>query len=564
MRFIRPKIGLILVGVWLLASWTPTSPRACACSGGPTYVNWLLENSSHVIKARLIESDAAGQNHIVQVEEYLIGEPGPEFILLSQNRLATIQGLYDKRLGVSGDCNFFYETPPADRPFYMFVRHTVDGAYVQIGGISSPEWYSFPAADSTVGLFVEPTTEDSDDLGELILTEPEFRAFLADFTGETPSSPLPDQPYARKNPALITSAAGTRYLLPADSNAPTLISDETLAMPLTRWPNRYTLYANFEPCWGERSERCTLEAVDGRFARQVIDGQPDYILSPYGIPLGPGEDMLAASTGTTALWNGNKLVVYAPHNMLWSYSEIMPSIPTNSTELDTSGDLYGAAYATWSPDGRYLAYADGAGLWWWDVLGDSAEARPAPERVPLPEEISAAWPRFFSPDSRSLAITDGMLNFTLDLRTSAVFEDGAISPTGTWMLVLGQDQQPITAPRRLALRGLAVEGEQELVRYARDVAWIDDHRFVAVVCQDAEGNDCGIWRADVMTLRHPYYYGNVEKDELEPGTAFFLADTGALAALVDDTTITIEGVPLTLELDAPIQGFRWLPSLFWE
>jgi hypothetical protein len=110
-------------------------------------------------------------------------------------------------------------------------------------------------------------------------------------------------------------------------------------------------------------------------------------------------------------------------------------------------------------------------------------------------------------------------------------------------------------PRPLVLRGLGYVDEWTLAPAVYKAGWLDNQRFIAVLSD-------GIFYGYLPTMQYQHSFGYVYSPE--PGYDFVIADTGDIAVLVDDFTISVNHVQMTLGLDAPIQEFRWLPSLFWQ
>src|SRR5882672_2619629 len=80
---LRYSFIVLLLGTVLIT--TNTSP-VYACSGGaPLTLKGLITNSTYVVKAHVAEVDEAQQNTIVQVDSYLAGGSGPEYLLVMNN-----------------------------------------------------------------------------------------------------------------------------------------------------------------------------------------------------------------------------------------------------------------------------------------------------------------------------------------------------------------------------------------------------------------------------------------------------------------------------------------------
>jgi hypothetical protein len=88
----------------LLLSLTSGIRHVLACTMGPIPPLEEIVSTTMIVQARVIESDIARQNYVLQVERYLTGEAGSEFLLLTTNSPNVIQGIIDTNLG-GGDCN---------------------------------------------------------------------------------------------------------------------------------------------------------------------------------------------------------------------------------------------------------------------------------------------------------------------------------------------------------------------------------------------------------------------------------------------------------------------------
>lgn len=543
-------IALATLGTALFAPALPVY----ACSGPPATLEDLLAAADVLVYAHLVESDAARQTHVIQVETYVVGEAGPEFLLVSQNYPAQLQGQYDGTLG-GGDCTAVYRTPPTDGAFYMFLRRTLVGDYHVVFGLGNAHAYAFdtPGADLRVWL---AAGDDSYDFVEVVPTEDEFLALLAEHATVNPQPPLPDQPRPRLHPLLLTTEAGTRYLLPVDGGPPAALDHETLMQMWVGWPGHYLLFRNTEACHTFEPPACDLELVNGRFVRQIVNGVPDAIVSPYAVPLVPGDDALyAPGSAAVAIWAGDQLAVYAPHNRsAYAYTDDSPIPLMEPVTLAAGAAAGGADQAAWSQDGRLLAFADGAGLWLWDM----AAPEESPRRVLAPEGTAALSPLHFSPGGRYLAYRDGTAARTLDLWTGGTFEYLVFSPGDHYALTgASTPDAPALALRRLAPPGTweVLDDDQAVV----DVAWLDTARFAVVMADDAGSFSVSLY--DVYRIRDLYAY---LQPTVIPGDRIAVSAAGDLAVRVNGSTISVNQVEMALDLDSPLAGMLWLPTLFRE
>lgn len=526
-----PRLALLL----LIASLLVLDRRLVyACSGPPTTLEHLLLTSDHLIHGRRSRSDLADQNHLVQVEQYLTGGPGPEFILMTQNSPEVLQGLQEYLYG-NGDCHGFARRLPPDSSFYVFVSRDADGYYHQDGRLFSDEFYAFPNPGSTVTVYLQNPDhpDDPEDFIGRDVTEAEFLALIAERApGRTISeaaSPDHSAPNPTFAPLLIETKSGALYILPVDGGAPFQVDETELALRLTGYSHRNNLgiFHEFD-CLFELT--CTAEITAGGVVRLLVENEPGPFLSPFNRPvysdLGFGDEALFAQNGAAAVWHKDQLQINAD-----------PPIP-----LSDGAAVYGPDYSRWSADGRLFAFSDSAGLWLYDTAVAQARLLIETENSTIPTA------RAFSTSGRYLLIEMQPARKIVDLSSGSQFAGDAISP----------DEQHILENRTgtLILHKIPGAGRIVVAENTVDAVWVDSGHFAAVICPPED-----VCRVEYHTLED-----GSARDILytESGFVVKVSDYGDVAVQVDPTAISVNRRVVRGVFDAPIQDFRWLPSRFYE
>lgn len=494
-----------------------------ACSGRPLTLDELIEQDASLVYGRIVESDNAGQNHIMQVEEYLIGN-GAEYILLSQNSVELTFGLHVGRYG-GGDCNSL-RTVPMDMPVYTFVKQTDDGYYHQLGSIFSNGFYYFPDSESTNQLLLSGEEGSGVEVIDVEVTEAEFHALLIERIEN--SSPTPDEnlAYPAYAPLLVTTENGTQYILPLDGGDAFQITDVELAIRLTGNPYYAGLLTNN-----------TLEISENYDVRIIFESGFSTYINGYNIRLESDfetiDDVLISDNVNATFWSGNQFQIWTGN------PEMFGARPART--LDGDEAVYGADFSAWSIDGSLFAYSDVSGLWLYDTINEEVELI-----LEASEDGTIPYAREFSPSGRYLLSNFGGINIMIDLISGLHYPGDAISPDEQNSLYI-QDDNLYFLPLQL----LQTQRFDEFT--VTDADWIDESQFVALICEPEE--DCTVLHFDFQSS----HYGRYE----EPGQSFLVSHSGDVAVLVDGDTISINRIVHDLSLDSPIAELYWLPSLFY-
>jgi hypothetical protein len=378
-----------------------------ACSGGqPLTIRGLINNSDFVVKAQPVDVDDVHQNGILRVESYLVGGPGPEYLLFIQNDPIMTQYILEGRSS-GGDCTGFRSDLYPYNSLYLFLDRNFDGSYSVVTTLFNPYYYSFPTPESTVEVYIEGGGyEEGEVYGDdfaardagIEVTEIEFVQIVAEQSGVSPHLPLTASQYPLYAPLKITTSAGAEYLLPVDGQQPVQLTEEFRQE--TRWQ---------EPMWSfgfSDAERCDAEnciQISPNGLDIAVQTDQDNITLTWGVTI-PGQASLFSSTSDAiAVWNDSKIQVYRLRYPRLGYNELGPQLLTEVTL--NYGDIsdetsWLSGLGAWTPDGRILAYSDVEGLWLWDVFTVGAQ-----RRLLLPTEDGyIPYPRYFSPMGRYLVL----------------------------------------------------------------------------------------------------------------------------------------------------------------
>ncbi|NJL54891.1 hypothetical protein HC928_06655 [bacterium] len=130
----------------------------------------------------------------------------------------------------------------------------------------------------------------------------------------------------------------------------------------------------------------------------------------------------------------------------------------------------------WSPDGRLMAFSTDEGLWLWDAL-----MADFPPQMLMPTETTVPTARYFSPQGRYLAVTNGTRRYNLDMITNQELPDGYVSPDDRTLLIFDTAADgPTTLEIAYLAPGIRRFDYEAGVEFF-EVAWINDVQFLASV-----------------------------------------------------------------------------------
>lgn len=553
-------VALMLI---CLLSFAAIAPAVQACSGGAgETMDRLLEWTQIAVKARPVMVDSVRQNGILAVESYLIGGPGPEFLLFAQNDPRLVQKILDG----TGNCDYLEKNLYLGEVGYYFLERRPDGAYTSVRDWTETSYVSFPEPDSTISLSLEESKFSSSELTVQPLRqdsifsyyevgEEAFLSVLAEMTGEIPTAPDPSQPYPRYAPLKIETSDGMQYMIPVDTDVPIEVTDD-----LIRTMTMFTMGVE-SPDWNQPFFRPT-----------VCPGEECVPISPNGIywqpfmssPSNPAQAYLYASTSDAAAqWTETALIISGVGPRTSIHTPFERSIPLVSTP-ETIGQ------AAWSHDGRQLAYSDAQGLWLVDVY--IAGSSP---RLLLPAENGIIpLARAFSPLGHYLSIENGQTWQTLHLLTGRSLPSGVFSPNERFLLAFDPTRMPFALEVCALEPALSCQparsssystfsNEYIDADQFRAVQWQDDSRFLALVCTDENLGSCFIdqrypdsettWWAAVLYEGAMGFAYNPRYDDF------------AVMAGERQLTINNQTYDLSVSLSTPIASVEWLPGLlYWR
>lgn len=416
--------------------------------------NDAVVDSDVIVIGRYVELDDAQGNGIFQVEHYIDGS-GPEYILIHASDLVQIENSRNVHRILSNCGGPIIADLNTDETYVYFLWHALDGTYLPT--ISSDHWYLRGAYERRYYRYDIPT------LGQRI----------SDALGHEPQLPDTEAPYPRTTPILITTESRT-YVLPVDSTRLSALPYDTSYIEELR-RDQYECHQS----------PCTVYSPNGTdmvHIRSNGEALPDRInFSTTKTNYAVGQRIVFSPTSeTVALWYEDELHI----EVLW-YPEL--GFPEDIRDRDFLLDLpYPINITTaedsiefpvaWSEDGRTLAFSTSDGLWLWDALTTDSEPQ-----LLIPAEGSVPTARYFSPQGRFLAVTNGDHFYNLDLVTGRELPDGYVSPEDRTLLVFDTQAE---APTPLNIMYL-VAGFRQVEYYPdveyRQVQWVDESTFLASI-----------------------------------------------------------------------------------
>jgi hypothetical protein len=531
-----------------------------ACGGGASqFIETLLEETEVVVKARPVAMDALHQNGVLQVETYLVGGAGPEFLLFVQSEPVNIARIFEG--GPYGFCDTLGTELQAGETGYYFLKRRPDGAYVSTTLWHEPDYYTFPDTNSTIRMYSNP----GENSVRHELTEADIAPFIAEFSVEVAVTPDRTLPYPRLAPLKVSTAYERNYVLPVDRETLIPADEEFLKLMML-----YTLGYD-SPGWNEGyflspicpSENCVQITPDGLNRAWQDRNQVRW----FGGQAEGAAFLFSSTSDAIAVWNGSELVVYT---LGYERPEQSISEVTKINAVTLAG-VPPAAYpeAAWTPDGRGLAYSDSDGLWLMDVY------RPASSpRLLLPADNGVVpVAKHFSPIGRYLSFRRGAAGGNLDVMTDEILPDGIFSPNERMLLahniqadVFGlQFCELLPSLKCEEVRGTLVElstGDKIYAQRFTQVEWLDNYNYLVVACASDDLSNCFVDRRyseKGMIWRDSVHYTSGYGFAYEPHHDY-------LAVIQDGNILLLNGVTHDLSsfVEEKITAVEWLPSLFYR
>src|SRR5690606_9250914 len=283
-----------------------------------------------------------------------------------------------------------------------------------------------------------------------------------------------------------------------------------------------------------------------------------------------GQAFLFSATGEAiAIWNDNRLELYT---LGWQKASqnFREVVLLNTVALAANGDTP-PYQASWTPDGRMIAFSDADGLWLLDVYDEQSKPSlllPADGSV-IPLALG------FSPLGRYVQVDRGGERLTLDTVSGNVVPDGLVSPDERVLLAFDPQAEAVDlalcflAPVRAcneSLFGTIVRtgpDDSDVFNRLTQVMWRTPTSYIYAACERDEPERC------VVDEVHSDHYGGHWNSDFawSEGYMFDYFKSGDSLAIVQaDYTLLIDGseYDLSVSLDSPIVRINWLPSLFYE
>lgn len=534
---------------------------AYACSGGsPLNLPELLNQSDYLVKAQATEIDDAGQNTIIRVESYISGGAGSEFLLLVRHYPVVTDYLLQGRSG-GGDCLGLWQSLDPTLTFYAFLSRNEDGSFSAFPITTSWEYLvSFSNSTDTVEVYVEGNSQIG--VSEQ-LTETEFLSMVQAESGETPVTPLTSSFYPLKSPLLISTTDG-QYILPVDWQPPYAITEDTFALS----NNNGYRFGFWEALQCDQSNEHEYSiSPDGH--NIAVVGENNTICFTWGHSV-TGEAVLFSQTSDAiAVWDDCQLSIYTTGyprlGQEWYAIELV-----SSTSLSGENCQQFYEFATWSSDGRLLAFADADGMHIWDVF----TFENPPEIIIGIEADQSFMPLFFSAGGRYLNYSNGEINQYFDLQSGAIFDDGVISPDERILIRFDTTKDlseyeicsltPFYCYNSPPISLWFKNSEGELERFydlslVNEVIWRNNSSFIVFACTNDNYDRCALGQFRIG-------YSGWENTGASEAIAFDLEDFNDTIAVVYDTTIVIDSYRLDISqwVDGELTNVEWLPSLFYS
>ncbi len=568
----RRLLLLILAAVIGMFTFGNT-PHVLACSGGPlpwdTLLPWLIEQSDVIVVGKYAELDDVEANGIFRVQSYLYSS-GPEYLTLRASDLRIIEN--------QRNVNRFYYDCGAFGPAYLdtttthiyFLQAQNDGTYVIRHRLS----FANQNDRITLANAPEPLETSGSQLSQQI----------ADVAGQNPEPPNTELPYPRTTPILITTEDDQHFILPVDSTALVPVLEEELV----------DLRRDQYECSGPPCSVYSPNGLDKVYLRANEDDLHEIeTFRPYVESNAIGQRIVFSATSETyALWHEDQIQIFVLWYPKLGYPDPYPSEYWNTNDIEMISHIaadnsidYPVA---WSPDGRTLAFSTSKGLWLWDAL-----TADYPPQLLIPTEENVPMVRYFSPQGRYLAITDGDECYNLDLVTRRELPDGYLSANDRILLAFDTaSEEPTTLEVMYLAPGIRQFEYYPEVQY-RYVQWVDDAYFMAAISgfsyleyrpEEVETSDGRTYyEAIPYLIEEPFqdvqqYHSSglpsigawdvtvpYAIDEPQMANFVYKNGPGLIEISADAYHLIINRTRIALEssLPAPIKEVVWLPSAFY-
>lgn len=565
----RNRLIALLIGMMgLFVVGTNHPPQtAWACSGIPPTLEENIERATHIVYAFPIQRDSLNRNGSLYVFEYLKGS-GPSRLLINQMDGRDIAYTQDYILPA---CAYPSPSSLAETPAIYLLSHNDDGSYYII---ASRRLELYPPQIPEL----QPTTE-----GENEATDKEPYQLIYELTGETPHPPILDLPTPLGSPLWMQTENDTLYFMPVDSRRPRRIAEKVSYVTTSQRAmvyvtddqfEGYTFYpqviqhplspslavdlchhmtcADFSPIYNYFAymlDAHTIAICSNWQACPDSDYDNNIILEGDSFAFSPAEKI--------AIWNGDQLAIhglsrfdpnepppYVPYPPPTAFTP--QSTPYQQTTLNWGPqDEYAqlAYHAAWSPDGRWLSFADEDGLWLWDT--NDTLSTPVLAVANRGNDITI--PTEFSETGRYLHLMRNEVPLLLEMQSHELLPNAILAYQDTYLI---------------NIRDAAFEPHYTITL----PTWINRQLFYSLQCESE--TFCRIIASDYRPSE--FFYKSFDSPTItydyDPiwGNLVILYDVKAYTPERENTVIFLKEGTLELApyLDSPLVHVEWLPPFF--
>jgi hypothetical protein len=544
---------------------------AQACSGPPyrpPSLETLIERSTVIVEATIVETDDLGQNAVLVAHRYLSGRGG-QFLLLYRTPVR-LSAASDR--GLNTGCSFLEDALERSASGVFFLRRRPDGIYQyttdQWGFISLPPDTTYEAA-----IRRNPLSNDrGGNVNDVSMTYEQIVNFVMGRSGQSLTTPIANE-YPVLTPLQLTTLTNNQYIIALDG--------ESAAVP-TAPRTIFEFWSLTSQEFECRRLSCVIVSPDQSLFGVQANENTILLTNPYDtgrvIEL-IGQAFLFTPTGDSiAVWNDNALHVFAING---GYRDMYLDNEFERQARFTNhnrNQLY-FRQAIWSDDGTALAFVDDDGLWLWDVITFGAY----PELIAPHYDWRQYWqPIAFSPSGRYLMYSRGSLSYVYDRfsgETQLHSGQGIFAPDERSFLVTEpsftyeNDNGEITySDGRVAVCNLPFSTFTYLrcnppgVMFSIAGMLVEPVEVVALEDDQLLVMYCDVSNPLYCSLARTTQYGSVQEFG-DPVIDFaYEPEQGALAVLNNPYTITINDQVYDLrgQVDSEIISIEWQPSLFYR
>ena len=554
------KTLLITLGVFAAVvafAYAPQKVYACASTDNQTIrsLDDLLVEADTILMGRFVELDDIGANGIFQVQGYLLGEPGPEYVLLAMNDPIRVN---QEMVGRRGEPCAATQPYQRGHSTVVFTNQQRDGSYrPAVDGVT---YFVFSEPGSVVDVWLRAGANQEQNLNKYTFSLSQMTTYIRDRVGHELNRPAIDQFYPLKSPILLQTANKKQYLIPVDFSGPVALT-EADAFHLRR-----DEYGCSEP-------PCAAYSPDGRYMINLLP--PDYTgersvaanRSTRSYAVEGDRVVFSPMSGWFALWRFNRIEIYM---MNARSSESSSPVAFQAIDVDPASASYSAI---WSSDGRILALSDSGGLWLWDVTQRNNLPRLVIPTSPTATDVPVI--RHFSPQGHYLAVTEGSSCYTFSLTNGQRLPDGLVSPDDSLLLAFDTTSTNINTFKIHSLLPPWDQRQSPSFIETEQVQWLDANRYVHSGCGWGYYVDEVTYVDEPFCTAYEVWVGadntGVAKSWGTAGTDYsgsfdYDAASDSMLRIIGPQQIAIDYHEIDLAglIDGDIVSATWLPSLFHQ